>query len=214
MHANAPVVEWGPVLVPVLLRPSMPAVLKQRFMDAITTLVADKTVVVDATEYPKAYRGENYWGRFARMRQGIIDRYLHDERFVLWIDADIAFEPDLFQRLVATSPHAVVSPLVLIEGTQVHYDTAGTRPSFEERSSVRRPRPAIYGAFSVGCVVLVPAEVHHQVRFEAQADDDPTANTEWTSLCVGAAAQGRQVLWNTNIVTHHANLPAYGENFH
>ena len=95
--------------------------------------------MTDETEYPKAYSKENYWGRFARMRQSIIDRYLDGQDYVLWIDADIAFEPDLYRRLVATSAQAVVSPLVLIEGTDTHYDTAGTRPNFERRGRLLAP---------------------------------------------------------------------------
>lgn len=202
------------VLAPLLIRPSLHPELRARFLAAAEALEGNVRLAVDEAEWPKAYPSENYWGRFARMRQAIIERELADEAYVLWIDADLSFEPDLLTRLLAIHEAAILSPLVLIEGTEIHYDTAGTRPAFEHRSSSRRPEPGLREMFSVGACVLVPAEIHRRVRFEAQADEDRTANTEWTSLCVGARELGWPVLWDTRLEVFHADLPAWGESWH
>lgn len=202
------------ILVPALVRSSLVASLRERYLSCIEALDADAEVVVDEREWPSAYPGENYWGRFARMRQAMIDEHLGEHEYVLWVDADIAFDPDLFTRLVQTHEAALVSPLVLIEGRSQNYDTAGTRPDFDHRSGEGPPEPGVHEMYSVGGCVLVPAEVHRKVRFEAQDDTDTSANTEWTSLCEGARALGYPVLWNTSIIVHHADLPRYGEAWH
>ena len=200
------------VLLPALYRPGMPQALRDRFAEQIARLPGE--VAVDERSWEPDHPGENYWGRFARMRQAMVDEHLDSHDYVLWIDTDITFDPDLLHRLLETSRNAIVSPLILIEGRQQQYDTAGTRPDFEHRSSSGVPEPGVHDMFSVGGCVLVPAWVHHGVRFAAQSDEDQSANTEWTSLCVGAAMQGCRVLWNTEVVVHHANLPDYGEGWH
>lgn len=206
------------VYVPMLVRPSLPRGvrrgLEQRIYDL--KLPQGSRVTWEERLYRKHYARENYWARFARMRQAAIDGGLQPgDDWVLWIDADITKVPvDLFERL-SEATHALVAPLVVIENREyVNYDTAGTRPSFEHRSGTQPPEPGVYEMYSLGGCVLVPADVHRQVRFAAQADDDDTANTEWTSLCVGAAGLGYKVLWDTRVVVKHADLKAHGEEWH
>jgi GT2 family glycosyltransferase len=202
------------VLVPAPIRPDMHPALLERFKNNVGAL-EDVDVWWDKRPWVKDYEGENYSRRAALGRQATIDDSLksHHE-WALWIDPDITFRPDLLWRLLATSERGIVAPLTLIEGKQVHYDTAGVRPSFQQHSSPEPPPSGIYEMFSVGCCVLVPAEVHRRVRFQQQDDDDMTENTEWTSLCVGAKERGYPILWNTEIVVEHADLPAYGEQWH
>lgn len=205
------------VLFPVLKGPTTPDAVQTRSEMCRANLASavDLDVVVDDSKWSRLYDGENYWARFARARQRIIDDYLtsaHDA--VLWVDYDVNYNSDLFDLL--WDPGAITSPLVIIEGIETHYDTAGTRPSFTERSDIAPPAPGVYPMFSVGCVVCVPAEVHRsrRVKFAPQADDDLTANTEWTSLCHAARELGYRVEWRTNIVVEHANLPWYGQEWH
>lgn len=196
------------------VRPGLHPQLLQRY-EARVAALPGIDVQWDDRPWLADHGGENYWGRFARGRQRVVDERLRDEHdWVLWIDSDLDFEPDLLWRLLATSERAVVSPVIVIENDGRQYDTAGTRPSFEQRSSDRPPEPGIYEMYSVGGCVLVPAEVHRQVSFAAQPDSDTTANTEWTSLCQGAWNRGYPVLWNTMIRVEHANLPSYGEAWH
>lgn len=198
----------------MLIRPSLPPELRERYERCVEALDAPVRTVVDERLWEQEDEGENYSARFARMRQAAIDEHLLDEEWVLWVDADISFPPDLFERLAATASDAVVGAYVRIEDTETNYDTAGTRPIFGARSEISRPAEPVVEMYAVGGCVLVPADVHRQVRFEAQPDDDLTANTEWTSLCIGARALGLRVLWNTTISVEHAFLPNYGEWWH
>lgn len=209
----------GSILVPMLVRPGLHPDIKASMMAAHERMTkfmdgSLKTVWDDST-FVKAYPDENYWGRFARMRQSVIERYLQPQHdWVLWIDADIIDYPeDLFHQLYIDEL-SITSPLVSIAGHRTNYDTAGTRPNFEQRSDQQPPSSGDHEMFSVGGCVLVPAEVHRHVSFQAQSDTDITANTEWTSLCVGAAKFGIRIVWRTSVVVHHANLPNYGEQWH
>lgn len=212
----------GDILMPVMISPRLNPVIEDQFsvqLKELLNLMGDRVDLrVDEAEYPKAYPEENYWGRFARMRQSCINQFLTDDHdWVLWIDADIIqFPPTLFHDLRDTDMLSnVVSPLVAIEGNPgINYDTAGTRPDFGSRSGMQPPEPGVYKMFSVGGCVLVPAPVHQLVEFQAQADNDLSANTEWTSLCEGARKMGYDILWNTNVVVFHADLPKYGEGWH
>lgn len=177
-------------------------------------------VVYDYREYPKLYSGENFFARLARMRQAVIDDYLKPHHTdVLWIDADIVDYPvDLYQQLREVSLTGLVSPLVLVEGTELNYDTASFREDIRYRSS---QAPPWFGApgpvvdlLSVGGCVLVPADVHRQQQFYAQSDEDDSWNTEWLSICSYAARTSLPIRCDTRIRVYHAHLPKYGEEYH
>jgi glycosyltransferase involved in cell wall biosynthesis len=210
------------ILVPMPIRPNLGQALTNRMYQNLHTLKPegnDLEIVIDTRSYLKHYDDENFFARLARMRQAMIDKSLriyHD--YVLWIDADIIeYPPDLFNRLRATGD-GIVSPIVLIEGGTQNYDTAGMRESRDFRSSesppyFSQPSPVVH-LMSVGGCVLVPADIHRKVKFQAQDDFEPNWITEWWSLCEGALKLGYTVQCNTEIQVYHAELPNYGEDWH
>ena len=53
----------------------------------------------------------------ARIRQDMVDRYLGDADWVIWLDADIVdFPADLFSELVQRADGGIAAPIVLMEG--------------------------------------------------------------------------------------------------
>lgn len=214
------------LLVPMPIRPNLSPVLRDKCEDNLHKLLealpdeVDATVVFDHAEYPKQYDHENFFARLARMRQSIIDDFLaEDIDDVLWIDADIVEYPaNLYQRLRDVSETGIVSPVVLIEGTEFNYDTASFREDLNERSTAMPPwfkqLGPIVELLSVGGCVLVPADVHRKQKFYAQDDEDTSWNTEWLSICSYATQNSLPVLCDTRIRVYHAHLPNYGESYH
>jgi len=217
----------GRVLIPITKRPNLSVELWDRAQSNFDALIQRMFIgnwavnyPLITQEYPKWYPQENFYARLARMRNEVMDSYLTaDIDWVLWIDVDISFESSLFFDLMATGPlHAIKSPVVLIEGTEHNYDTAGFREHFERRSRKEPPwfdqEGPLVQLKSIGGVALVPAHVHRQCRFSALPDEDTTMNTEWWGLCECARLNGVQVLVDTRIRTYHADLPKYGEVWH
>jgi len=208
------------ILAPILERPGLSETIKGHFLEQFAALDIEPEVFLSSRQFYKDYPSENFFGRLARMRQWVIDTALKDhDTEVLWIDHDIVeFPHDLYQRLRKTE--GIVAPIVLIEGTRDNYDTAGMRESAEYRSAVENPWFIGWGAGpvvnveSVGGCVLVPADVHRKVKFEAQPDTDENWLTEWWALCQGALAEGFNVSCDTSIEVYHAHLPSYGESWH
>ena len=192
----------------------------QRFLVRAREDGVEVDLVYDFRRYSKRDENENFFGRLARMRQQMIDDYLrphHDD--VLWIDADIIDYPaDLYDQLRRVSLEGVVSPLVLIEGTELNYDTASFREDLLHRSSQAPPWFSAPGPvvklLSVGGCVLVPAWVHREQQFHAQSDEDDSWNTEWLSICSYATSKSVPILCDTRIRVQHAHLPKYGEKYH
>jgi Anp1 len=212
------------VLVPMPIKPGLHPALKEKCLHNLEQLSTEGGIefdtVFDEREYPKQYAHENFFGRLARMRQQLIDDHLRLEHTdVLWIDADIIVYPhDLYQQLRRVSEEHVVSPIVLIEKSEINYDTASFREDVRARSSAGPPwfvQPGpVVELVSTGCCLVMPAEVHRQQRFRAQPDTDVSWNTEWLSMCTSARSMGYKILCDTRIRVEHANLPAYGEQFH
>lgn len=214
------------LLIPAPVRPNLAesvykqfAVRLQALVDTTTEAGHNVDVVFDRKVYPRR-DGENFFARFARLRNDIIREHLKPHHTdVLWIDADIIdFPATLALDLREASP-GIVSPIVLIEGTRQNYDTAGMRESYEERSRMYEPwfdaDDPLVELYATGACVMVPARVHRSIPFVAQSPDDPTWNTEWTSVCEGAR---RRYDIRTHVLTdypiYHANLPDYGEAWH
>ncbi|HEY3041579.1 MAG TPA: glycoside hydrolase family 99-like domain-containing protein [Pyrinomonadaceae bacterium] len=53
----------------------------------------------------------------AALRQSMIERYLKDEKWVFWVDADIVdYPPNLLDELIARAEGGIAAPLVIMEG--------------------------------------------------------------------------------------------------
>lgn len=208
------------VLIPMTVRPTLPQGLARevsRRVESLASEIGDARVVYDYSEWPKR-EGENFYARLARGRQAMIDRHLTpDVTDVMWVDADVAYRPTVYRRLRRASS-GVAAPLVLIEGTNANYDTAGFRETFEERSGTHPPyfhgKGPVVQLEAVGACVVFPADVHRNFRFQAMPDSDKTWNTEFWLICQHAKKMGYEVVCDTRIKTYHANLPLHGEGWH
>lgn len=121
----------------------------------------------------------------AAIRQAMVDRHLKDERWVFWVDADIAdYPPHLIDELIVRAEGGIAAPIVLMQGVATEplsnkfgfgpgrfYDVAGfvengrwarfTKPFFDQ------PGP-VYQLDSVGSCYLVNADLYrHGARHEA-----------------------------------------------
>jgi Anp1 len=53
----------------------------------------------------------------AALRQSMIERYLKNEQWVFWVDADIVdYPPNLLDELIARAEGGIAAPLVIMEG--------------------------------------------------------------------------------------------------
>lgn len=210
------------LLIPMPVKPGLSIKLLNKMNDNLYSLleeVPDAELCFDYSPFPASYEGENYFARLGRMRQALIDDYLRDDHTdVLWIDADILEYPPTLPTMLRELSSGVISPLVLLEDSNINYDTAGMRQSYEGRSTQEPPyfsgEGPLHDMESVGCCVLVPADVHRWNKFYAQPDSDTYSVTEWWSICQAAKGMGYQVQCTTDIVVRHAELPLYGEAFH
>jgi GT2 family glycosyltransferase len=112
----------------------------------------------------------------ASLRQSMIERYLQDERWIFWVDADVIdYPPNLLNELIARAEGGIAAPLVIMEGDVSapafrsgfgpgrFYDIGGfveegrwarfTQPYFNQ------PGP-VYRLDSVGSCYLVNADLY------------------------------------------------------
>ena len=124
----------------------------------------------------------------ASLRQKMVERYLQDERWIFWVDADIIdYPPFLIEQLIQRAEGGIAAPLVLMEGEITEpvgkdgfgpgrfFDIAGfvengrwarfTAPYFDQ------PGP-IYRLDSVGSCYLVNADLY---RMGAAHSIDPAS---------------------------------------
>lgn len=209
------------ILVPMPVKPGLNMrILNHMYANLYRLEAAEKIeVAFDYDTYPKLYEDENFFARLARMRQSLVEHFLMPRHTdVLWIDADVLVYPAFLHTMLRRLSSGVISPLVCIEGSDRNYDTAGMRQSYEGRSGIDPPyfqgEGPLFDMESVGGCVLVPADVHRKVAFEAQSDDEPNHVTEWWSVCQGAKEMGYKVQCTTELTVYHADLPKYGEAFH
>jgi hypothetical protein len=169
--------------------------------------------------FPQPSRAQS----LARLRQAMVDDYLKDNDFVLWIDADISEYPaDLPSRLVERCGGGIAAPLVL-HAPSVNpsgqftesdfYDTLG----FKENGGKARNKPPwfdqpgpVYDLTSVGCVYLVPRAVYDA----GGRHDFILGETEHYSVCQKAREMGLPVRAFDDLRAYHAYLPDYGECWH
>jgi hypothetical protein len=130
----------------------------------------------------------------AAIRQGMIDRYLHGEDWVFWMDSDIIHYPDdLIPRLISLAAGGIAAPLLLLDdgtrqgrATERFWDIGGFVENGHWANSqppyFRQPGP-IYELDSVGSCYVVHADIY---RRGARHEVDPktreflASGREWT----------------------------------
>jgi len=190
-----PETSAGSVLVLTPINPTLdPAIIRRARAlaeRAIKGMRGCRIVYDDTGEAPP--RGSTFPHRLAAMtplRQAMVDRYLRDERWVFWVDADLVDYPaNLLEELISRAEGGIAAPLVLMEGSLEEpaypagfgpgrfYDIAGfvengrwarfTQPYFNQLGPV-------YQLDSVGCCYLVNADLYrwgakHELDFASTA---------------------------------------------
>jgi GT2 family glycosyltransferase len=147
----------------------------------------------------------------AALRQSMIERYLKNEQWVFWVDADIVdYPPNLIDELIARAEGGIAAPLVIMEG-DVHapafpsgfgpgrfYDIAG----FVEQGRWARfaepyfnqPGP-VYRLDSVGSCYLVNGDLY---RWGARHEAD-LASSRFIS---------NQSTWTEDTIRRNQEAPA------
>jgi len=126
----------------------------------------------------------------ASLRQKMVERYLQDERWIFWVDADIIdYPPFLIEQLIQRAEGGIAAPLVLMEGEitePVSKDGFGTGRFFDIAGFVENGRWArftvpyfdqpgpIYRLDSVGSCYLINADLY---RIGAAHSIDPASET-------------------------------------
>ena len=145
----------------------------------------------------------------ASLRQSMVDRYLQDERWIFWVDADIVdYPPFLIEQLIERAEGGIAAPLVLMEGEITEplsrdgfgpgrfFDIAGfvensrwarfTVPYFDQ------PGP-VYRLDSVGSCYLINADLY---RMGATHTIDPASeiflntNGTWSREAIARNQRG------------------------
>jgi hypothetical protein len=145
----------------------------------------------------------------AALRQSIVERYLKDEKWVFWVDADIIdYPPFLIEQLIQRAEGGIAAPLVLMEGEitePVHQDGFGPGRFFDIAGFVENGRWArftapyfdqpgpIYRLDSVGSCYLVNADLY---RMGAAHAIDPASeiflntNETWSRDAIARNQRG------------------------
>lgn len=151
----------------------------------------------------------------ATIRQSMIDDYLGNADYVLWVDADVVSYPaDLPTQLIRRGGGNVAAPFVLLDGWgKRFYDIAGFVENgiwFNlEPPYCRQPGP-VYSLDGVGCLYLVPGDV-----YRGGAKHTPVRGfTDHLAVCRHAIKVGYKVLAFGDLLAYHADLPKYGEGEH
>jgi GT2 family glycosyltransferase len=164
----------------------------------------------DSGEAP--VRGQSHPRRqvaMASIRQSMVERYLQDERWIFWVDADIIdYPPFLIEQLIQRAEGGIAAPLVLMEGEitePANKDGFGPGRFFDIAGFVENSRWArfmapyfdqpgpIYRLDSVGSCYLVNADLY---RMGATHTIDPAseiflnANETWLGDAVARNQRG------------------------
>jgi GT2 family glycosyltransferase len=203
--------------------------LQRRVLDRAKEL-ADRALkgmrkcrVIHGSSSEAPVRGQPHPHRQAAMaslRQSMVERYLQDERWIFWVDADIIDYPALLiERLIQRAEGGVAAPLVLMEGEITEpvnkdgfgpgrfYDIAG----FVENSRWARFTPPyfdqlgpVYHLDSVGSCYLINADLY---RMGATHTIDPASQN---FLVRGEAWSGEAIRRNqrgpANAFTEHFSV--------
>jgi hypothetical protein len=192
------------ILALIPIRTDLPAALAKHARDMAATLAGCEV----KTRICPEQGDERPYSAHAAARNAMLDLYLKKAHtHVLWIDADVVEYPkDLAGLLLAHDADGIIAPMPLIEGTNRFYDVYGfIKP---DGSRVQRPYPPYPNGpmASVGTCYLAPAALYHDgARYE------PTeGHTEHYSVCKQAA----RVSVASDIIIRHADLPAWGLEWH
>lgn len=202
------------ILALIPIKPSLPAALQDSAHRLASVL---QGCDVRLRICPEVGDGRPY-SAHAAARNAMLDEYLRPHHtHVLWIDADLTeYSRDLAAQLYAVDGDGIVSPFVLIEGTDRFYDTRGFVDSMGRWARPNAPYMAGDGLtdripmMSVGCCYIAPARLYqHGVRYLPIAEQ-----TEHWSVMTAARLLGLSITAARAIVVRHANLPRYGEAWH
>ncbi len=170
----------------------------------------------------------------ARIRQGMIDDYLTDHKFVVWIDADIVSYPsNVITQLRRTTRDNISAPFIMIEDDEKRfYDTSGFAYK-DEAGNPRRFRNDFpyhpldfhigdyaegyyyYNVESVGCFCIIPSDIYKRgAKHQLPEGRNGEMFTDWYGVCQFGKDLGYQVCAVPSIKVLHANLPKFGEQWH
>jgi hypothetical protein len=210
------------VLVPMPYKPTLHPKLVDMMLDNLEALTKNNPLfdieIGFNTDPEPRLADERVWAPVGRIRNKTIARFLRPEHdYVLWIDADIVQYPaDLLTQLYQVNPKGITAPMVLIQGCDTFYDTAGFVTLSMQNAVPQMPywprdidSLAPFALAGVGACYLMPAwpyqrDIWHQ-------------DTPWTDhwpMMEAIRQAGEQVLALPGCVVYHAHLPSYGENWH
>jgi len=161
------------------------------------------------------------FGRHARVRNKLIDKFLTDDiTHVLWFDSDVVEWPhDIIQSLLSVSTTKVVAPYVFLEDNdwwlfkrfydiECFRDIAGSRFDYKPPyNRLEGDRPSLVQ--SVGTVFMVPAHLHREIEYDPYYESN-----EHLFFFDKARESGMEIIATPDIEVRHAFLPKYGETFH
>jgi len=158
------------------------------------------------------------------LRQSIIDDYLGEHDYVLWIDADVIVSPvDVLEKLIELSKSlggAIVAPKVMsMKDPYWFYDTGGFIEDRGGKHGWASNMPPYFEGrrleqelVSVGAFYLVPSDVYRSGGRHKWLCDN---TTDHYSICRHASDMGRKVVCDMKMSVWHADLSKYeGEKDH
>lgn len=209
------------VLVLIPAKPGSPAASVSRARElaarALRELPAAGRVVIDERGPAAAPRVEHPWrvAALASIRQAMIDQHLGDERWIFWVDLDMADYPaNLIASLVSRAGGGIAAPMIFMadatapQGGLRFYDLAGFveegRWADASPPYFRQPGP-VYDLQSVGSCYLVPSGIY---RRGARHEQD-IGSHKWIASHGGSAADTPRRDWHHQAYTEHHSVCAF-----
>jgi GT2 family glycosyltransferase len=159
----------------------------------------------------------------ASLRQHMVERYLQDERWIFWVDADIIdYPPFLIERLIQRAEGGIAAPLVLMEGEitePVHKDGFGPGRFYDIAGFVENGRWArftppyfdqigpVYELESVGSCYLVNADIYRwggRHEIDVASSNFVSTNSRWSEDAIHRNQEAK-----ANCFTEHYSLCAF-----
>lgn len=222
------------VLIVVPCKPSLPDGIYYPMLEQVSkTIKSSKTpcsLYLDTTSEPSEPTDNLPWTKVARVRNKILDQCLQcSYTHFLWVDADVIVLPTgLVDTLLSHNPHGVAAPMVLIEGSQQHYDGSayiqrhtshiapGNRQcnyhgrNFDQFPPYVPNQPEVLEVDCVGTITLVNTAIYES---GARYENHPTF-TDHFPICERSWVLGRPVTVSRDLIARHADLPKYGLSWH
>lgn len=222
-------------LIVLLVKPSLSKIIYKKTLDCLTNLILSTkktniSLIIDSNLEKSDDTDITPWSKVTRIRQRIIDEYNWTKfTHIFWIDADVVdFPATILDDLLSTNPNGITAPLVLIETTNIFYDTCAfilkNKSNIEPLNkniikgrNIDTTPPYVESGMgdiiemdSVGSFLLVNVDVY---KSGATYENHP-AFTDHFSICRLASNIGRKVILNKNLIVYHAYLTNYGEPWH